>query len=208
MAAPEAVRAARCGCRWESLERRSLPGDGSRASSAVRCCPDHRAGRRFASSTDLVGACTCRAMAVRHLQFAAGPNTACVRALRIFHGRGARPPGPCRRIVRAPLPVMIRGNRRRCGHRLRRPGASQHGHQGRLPAGHAAPAARAAASSAPAGPMARGFQGVPVAGSLTIFSRSFCRSANSGVIFCWIAATRFCISAGVLSSRLWPAGLS
>ncbi len=46
------------------------------------------------------------------------------------------------------------------------------------------------------------------AGSLTIFSKSFCRSANSGSIFCWMAPIRFWVSAGVLSSRLWPAELS
>ncbi len=55
-------------------------------------------------------------------------------------------------------------------------------------------------------PSLQGF--LAAAGSLTIFSRSFCRSANSGSIFCWMAPIRFWVSAGVLSSRLWPAELS
>lgn len=55
-------------------------------------------------------------------------------------------------------------------------------------------------------PVLQGF--CAAAGSLTIFSRSFCRSVNSGSIFCWMAPIRFWVSAGVLSSRLWPAELS
>ncbi len=37
---------------------------------------------------------------------------------------------------------------------------------------------------------------------------SFSRSAISGFIFSWMAIITFCISSGVLSSRLCPAELS